>query len=75
LKARSSINLHEPILQRAKILMHHKGFPTLTGFVEQLIREEWERQSAKGDIADAAAEMLMENGDSNYRSERKHKEE
>lgn len=41
---RTQLTLYPPILERGEKLMKLLAFRTFSGFVEYLIREEWERR-------------------------------
>ena len=58
-KQRSSLSLHPPIQQKAKVLMKLRDFPTLTGFIEQLVREEWDRHADREALVNTMSEMLL----------------
>jgi hypothetical protein len=39
--------------------MKLRDFPTLTGFIEQLVREEWDRHADKEALVGTMSEMLL----------------
>lgn len=48
MKRRTNITINPVIHQRAQILMEAHSFDDFSGFLEQLIRAEWERAKAAG---------------------------
>lgn len=47
MKDRTSLSLAPGLAQKAKILMAHLDFSAFNEFIEQLIRDEWDRRKAE----------------------------
>lgn len=48
MKRRTNITINPAIYKRAQILMEAHSYDDFSGFVEQLIRNEWERNETLG---------------------------
>lgn len=57
-KKATNLTISGEMLERAETIMARKGFTSFSGFVEQLIREEFDRQTSAGNIVVPAVALI-----------------
>jgi len=59
LKTRRNVTLNPHVIARATEVMQLRHFDDFSGFIEQLIREEWERRNGPAQFAGAPSSSKL----------------